>query len=392
MGDTLEGLRAQASLEYLMAFVVALGIAVAAGYALLGLGSGAANLVPTSCSFDLGISCQDIAIVSNSSSSLLAFLGSNSREYAINGISMSLLVSGQRVAPQCTTGRISPGETFVCFARMSALQKPGSAASGNLTASVGYCSMNGGDCNGGAIQETYVGRYTTSVSNGAERVGLVFSKPFREPNGNVAINVSFDLLGYGLFLASVSISPHSGTKPAISYSGPGSTSLSVTASTLADYCAALVNVTYANQTGTDAVALNASNYTGNSYKISGNTNANCYTLSSSTKTVSVSGQGNTAGLFTLANVFINISSTGGHNDLAVFNSTATLKIAGNNNNVTMFGSNVVLTITGTYNMVTFINSRISNLTASGNDNLIVLRNTTVAHESITGANDIVQGS
>jgi len=210
------------------------------------------------------------------------------------------------------------------------------------------------------------------------------------PNGSYAINASFNLFGSSLYLANIAITPRPGAPPAVSYSGPGATSMNITVNTLANYCAGMINVTYANQTSIGVVALNATNYSGSSYKLSGNSNNNCLTLSPATKLVSVSGQSNTAGVFLLSNVIINVSSTGGYNNLAVFNSTATVKIAGNNNNVTMFNSNVVLDITGTYNQVKFINSRISNLTESGNNNLVELINTTVAYENISGTNDIVQ--
>ncbi len=363
-----------------------------AAYALLGTGSAIGNLAPSSCSFDLGIGCQNIALVSNTTSTFFAFIGNNEQEYPINNLRLNLFFGGKSVTPQCTTGRINPGETFVCFAKTALQQRPGTVASGNLTARVGYCSLSGGDCSGGQISETYVGTYNSPVGSSNANVGLVFSNAFVKSDGQIAVNVSFNLLGYGLFLATVSLNPRSGSSPTITDSGPGSASLSLSAGTLADYCAALVNITYANMTGTYAVALNSSNYNQSSYKLSSNTNNACLSLLSATKTVSISGKNNTAGLFTLSDVLINVSSTGSQNNLAIFNSNATLKVEGNYNNITMYNSTVVLSIEGTYNRVAFINSRISNLTASGNNNLVILQNTTVAHESVTGTNDVIQKS
>ncbi len=60
--------RAQVSVEYLVIFIVVLGIALGAGSILLSLGTSASNLVPFSCSFGMGINCKDLAFASNSAS------------------------------------------------------------------------------------------------------------------------------------------------------------------------------------------------------------------------------------------------------------------------------------------------------------------------------------
>ncbi len=384
--------RAQASLEYLLAFAMALGIMVVAAYVILGLGSSVGNIQGGSCSFDLGISCTDVLVASNSTSTVFALLGSNSREYPVNGLRLSVALNGVSTQALCPFGKILPGQTFVCYATLGTFNRPASSASGNITASVGYCGFNGGDC-GSAVHESYAGRYNAPTGTFTKpQIGLVLYAPNIRSNGPYTINATFDIFGVSLYLGTLTLTPQPGSQPKITYSGPDASVLGVSVGTLANGCAAVVNVTYTNKTATGVYALNASDYNSSKYTLSGNTNGGCMALASSTKTVSVSGKNNTAGLFTLSNVFINVSSTGSQNNLAVFNSTATLKIAGNYNNVTMFNSNAVLTITGTYNMVRFVNSRISNFTASGNNNLIVLDNTTVAKESITGVNDIVQGS
>jgi len=392
VGHTLRGLRAQASLEYLAAFSAALSVISAAGYVLLGAGSSIGNLAPASCSFDLGINCHYLSIVSNSSSTYFVLVGSNDQEYPITNVRMSILAGGKPTTAQCATGEIKPGEAFVCLAKLGSFQQPGAQVSGNIIASVGYCGFGGGDCSS-AVQQSYVGTYVASTGRYTKpQIGLVLFSPSMRSNGPYAINASFDVFGYSLYLGTITLTPQPGSQPHVSYSGPGISSLNISVSTLSNGCAAVLNVTYLNQTAVDVYALNASNYTSTRYTLSGNTNGACFALSNSTKTVSVSGKNNTAGLFTLSDVFINVSSTGSYNNLAIFNSTATLKIAGNNNNVTMFDSNVVLDITGTYNRVKFINSRISALTKSGNNNLVVLDNTTVARQSVTGTNDIIQGS
>jgi hypothetical protein len=382
--------KGEVAVEYLLTVITGFGVIAAVLFILEVVASGIGNVAPSQCSFVQGINCIDMVLLSNSTSTEFAMLGTNEQQYPITALSMNVGLNGVASGTQCTTGKILPGQQFVCFAKLKTFQKPGFRASGNLTANLRYCGFNGGNC-AGAVAETYIGAYTSPTNQFTKpQVGIVLSPPRAMPNGSYAINASFNLFGSSLYLADITITPRPGAPPAVSYSGPGATSMNITVNTLANYCAGMINVTYANQTSIGAVALNATNYSGSSYKLSGNSNNNCLTLSPATKSVSVSGQNNTAGVFLLSNVTINVSSTGGHNDLAVFNSTATVKIAGNNNNVTMFDSNVVLYITGTYNQVKFINSRISNLTASGNNNLVVLINTTVAYENISGTNDIVQ--
>ena len=392
MGDTEGGLRAQVSIEFLLTFVAGLSVMIGAAYTLLGIGNSAASIAGTTCNFDLGVACSDIIVTSNSTSTMLALVGSNSQEYPITDLSLSVGMNGQSSGMQCSAGNIKPGQSFVCFGKLSTFQKPGYASSGNLTASVGYCGFNGGAC-ASAQPESFIGTYATSTGKyTTPQIGLVLFTPNYRSNGPYSVNASFDIFGYSLYLATVTLTAQPGAAPKVTYSGPDQSALNVSVATLANGCAAVVNVTYANQTAVGVFSLNASNYTSSSYKLSGNTNGGCLDLATTTKTVSVSGKNNTAGLFTLADVFINISSTGSQNELAVFNSTATLKIAGNYNNVTMYDSNVLLDITGTYNRVKFINSRISNLTASGNNNLIVLENTTVEYQSVSGTNDIIQTS
>lgn len=392
VGKTLGGHKAQASIEFLMTFVVGLSIMVGAAYTLLGLGSSASSLASATCGFDLGITCKDLIITSNATSTMFAIVGSNSREYSITNLDLSVGLNGQSTSTQCTTGSIKPGQTFVCFGALSTFQKPGSSSSGNLTAHVGYCGFNGGDCNS-AVAENYAGRYVASTGRFTKpQIGLVLFSPNIRSNGPYSINATFDVFGYSIYLGTLTLTPEPGSQPNITYSGPDESLLNVSVSTLSNGCAAVVNVTYSNQTAIGVFSLNASNYSSSNYKLSGNTNGGCLSLATSTKTVSVSGKNNTAGMFTLSNVYINISSTGSQNNLAIFNSTATLKIAGNYNNVTMFNTNATLLITGTYNRVRFVNSKISNLTASGNNNLIILENTTVAYQSITGVNDILQNS
>lgn len=382
-------IRGQASVEYLAMFIVALTIMSVAAYTLLGLGVNAANLVPASCSFDLGINCQSVVLNSNASSTFFAFIGNNNREYPINNITLSLTFDGQTVTPQCTTGRINPGQTFVCFAKVGATQKLGTTAKGNLTAQVGYCSLGGGSCGSGGMPETYVGTYSTPVSDYQPHIGLVFSNRFVMPNGDTAVNVSFGLFNNTIFLGTLDVSPKTNAPPGMTLTGPASDSVNLNASTFAHYCVALVNVTYANVTGSDAVALDTSNYTQTTYKLASNSNDACLYLQQATKSVSVSGQNNTAGLFSLSGITITLSSTGGNNYLAVFNSNATLKVEGNYNNITMYNSNVVLVIQGTYNRIDLIDSRVSSITASGNNNLIILHSTSVGSNTITGTNDVI---
>ncbi len=384
--------REQVSIEEITALGFGVAIAIVASLLILQTLSGIGSAVPSSCTFALGINCQDFVLTSNSTSTEFAMLGTNMQEYPVTGLSMVVGLNGQFTTAQCTTGKIRPGQPFVCFAQLSAFQKPGSQSSGNITAHVGYCGFNGGDCSA-AQPENYVGSYVTSTGRYTKpQIGLVLFTPNIRSNGPYSINASFDVFGYSLYLATITLTPQPGSQPKLTYSGPGASSLNVSVTTLSNGCAAVVNVTYSNKTDIGVFSLNASNYTSSSYKLSGNTNGGCLALATATKTVSVSGKNNTAGLFTLANVFINISSTGSQNDLAIFNSTATLKIAGNYNNVTLFDSNATLTITGTYNQVKFVNSRISNLVASGNNNLIILQNTTVAQQSVSGTNDIIQRS
>ncbi len=392
VGETHGGLRAQVSIEFLLTFVAGLSVIVGAAYTLLGIGNGVASVISTTCNFDLGIACSDLVVTSNSTSTMFALVGSNSQEYPITGMSLNVGLDGQSTSAQCTKGKIMPGQVFVCFAKLATFQKPGSSSSGNLTAHVGYCGFNGGDCTT-AQPQNFVGSYITSTGRyTTPQIGLVLFTPNYRSNGPYSINASFDIFGYSLYLATLTLTPQPGAAPKLTYSGPDQSAINVSVTTLSNGCAAVVNVTYANQTAVGVFALNATNYTSSNYKLSGNTNGGCLDLAATTKSVSVSGKNNTAGLFTLSNVFINISSTGSQNQIAVFNSTATLKIAGNYNNVTMYDSNAVLDITGTYNRVEFVNSRISNLTASGNNNLIVLQNTTVAYKSVSGTNDVIQGS
>ncbi|MDE1854752.1 MAG: hypothetical protein KGH57_00305 [Candidatus Micrarchaeota archaeon] len=392
MGETPGGLRAQVSIEFLLTFVAGLSVMIGAAYTLLGIGSSVGSVAAPMCNFDLGVACGDVIVTSNSTSTMFAMAGSNSQEYPITNLGLTVLVNGQPTNAKCTGGKIKPGQSFVCYAKLSAFQQPGSQSNGNITAHVGYCGFNGGDCNS-AVPQNYVGTFISSTGSFKKpQIGLTLYAPNIRSNGPYTINATFDVFGYTLYVATINVTPQPGSQPKITYSGPGASSINVSVSTLSNGCAAVVNVTYANQTAVGVYSLNATNYTGGSYKLSGNTNGGCLALSQTTQTVSVSGKNNTAGLFTLSNVFINISSTGSQNNLAIFNSTATLKIAGNYNNVTMFDSNVVLDITGTYNRVKFVNSRISNLTASGNNNLVILDNTTVAQQSVTGTNDIIQGS
>ncbi len=382
----------QVSIEEITALAFGVAIAIVASLLILQLFNNVSNTAPSSCSFAVGVSCSDLVLSSNSTSTEFAILGTNAQEYPITALSLSVGLDGQVSRTQCTTGKIRPGQTFVCFGKLSNFQKPGYPASGNLTVHVGYCGFNGGDC-ATAQPQNFIGTYTAPTSRFLKpHIGLQLLAPNGKVNGDWPINASFDIFGYTLYLGTITVIPHNGMAPTVNYSGPSISSLNVSVSTLANDCAAMLNVTYANQTGIGIVELNATNYTGSNYQLSGNTNSNCYQLSNTTKTVKVSGQNNTAGVFLLSNVSINISSTGGYNNLAVFNSTATVKIAGNNNNVTFFGSNVALDITGTYNMVKLINSRLLNLTAGGNNNLIVLYNTTVFHQSVTGVNDVIQNT
>ncbi|MDE1854753.1 MAG: hypothetical protein KGH57_00310 [Candidatus Micrarchaeota archaeon] len=382
----------QVSIEEITALAFGVAIAIVASFLLLHALSGIGNAIPSRCTFSLGINCSDFVIASNSTSTEFAMLGTNSQEFPINAVSLTVTLNGKSATARCTKGKIRPGQVFVCFGNLGAFQQSGYQVVGNATASFEYCGFNGGDC-GSGVSESYSGAYVSTTGRFVKpQIGIMLFAPIKEPNGSYEINSSFEVFGYAQELGTITLTPQSGAPPAISYSGPQASLLNVSVNTLADYCAGIVNVTYSNFTSTGVVALNTSNYTGSSFSLSGNSGSQCKLLSSGTTSVSVSGKSNTAGLFTLSNVFINVSSTGSQNNLAVFNSTATLKIAGNNNNVTMYNSDVVLDITGTYNQVKFVNSRISNLTASGNNNLIVLVNTTVSKETVTGTNDIIQSS
>jgi len=375
----------------LSTFILGIGIFAAAAYAILLVGSGVGYSTGSSCVFDMGIACKDFFLASNSTNTVFAILGSNTQEFPITDVSMNAGLNGKPTDLMCSPGQINPGQQFICFATLNTFQKSGTYGGGNLTAHVGYCGFNGGDC-GSAVSESFIGKYNSYTDTfNKPNIGMALTPP-TQVGTQYLMNASFNLFGVSLFLSTIALSQNSCNPIQTSVIGPSSSSLSVAVNGLAACCAGMVNATYLGRSAIAVVPLNTIAYGGSNYNPGGNGSQGCVSLSPSTSKVTTNAQNNIAGVFANPSVQITVSDSGSNDNDALFNSNAILNIGGNYNNITMVNSNVIVTITGTYNQARFINSHVASLTISNNNNLVIMQNTTVTTESITGTNDIIQSS
>ena len=108
--------RAQASLEYFLIFMISLMVAAGVIFVLFNITSGADNILPSSCVFDMGINCYGLMVASNSLGTTFALLGSNTQQYPMSNIGLSITLGAATIANmQCSPGVVAPGQSFLCI-------------------------------------------------------------------------------------------------------------------------------------------------------------------------------------------------------------------------------------------------------------------------------------
>ena len=207
--------RAQASLEYFLIFMISLMVAAGVIFVLFNITSGADNILPSSCVFDMGINCYGLMVASNSLGTTFALLGSNTQQYPMSNIGLSITLGAATIANmQCSPGVVAPGQSFLCIESTGQPVPQAYSLKGGLTASVSYCGLSGGDCDSGTMAESYVGTYTSPITQSSlQNFDVVLSPPMynppRTPSGSYLVNATLEIFGRNFTISSTKIVPGS---------------------------------------------------------------------------------------------------------------------------------------------------------------------------------------
>jgi hypothetical protein len=384
--------KAQASPEYLAVIIVGLIVAVGAAAVVYQMFSATSSIHNNYCNFDLGISCTGVLVSSNSTMTVFAMVGTNSRQYPITNIGFNATLWDTSVSAVCAPGKVEPGQSFICLSILNNLNPPASYASGNLIANVSYCGMNGGDCTT-PIPESYVGSYVTDATKFSSNLfqlmlGSPTFNPPGSPEGTYMLNTSLIFLNYSFTLSSLQLLPGGNT---ILNNNVGSN----LHEDVLDACGAkLVTASFytlsaEKMVGTPPPISNVSaiNIAGNSH------NVNLTLVSGGT--IAESGNRNKACFVVNTTNPVLLSVSGNQNTARFLNGTMAVTVSGNINKVYLENMLATrITVTGNQNIVYLYAVSAPLVTISGDQNHIYLYDgSTVGSNTMSGNNDtIVAGS
>jgi hypothetical protein len=363
-----ENSRAQASPEYFAILIVGLVVAIGAVAVVYQMFSATSSIHNNYCEFDMGISCTGVLVSSNSTMTVFAMVGSNSREYPIKNIGFNATLWGNQVSAVCAPGEVNPGQPFVCLSILNSLNPSASYASGNLIANVSYCGMNGGNCTS-SIPESYVGSYTTDATKFKSNLfqlmlGTPTFNPPGYPEGTYLLNASLGFLTYNFTLSNLQLLS-GGNTILNNFVGP-----SLQESVL-DACGAkLVTASF--------YTLSAERMVGTPPPIS------------NVSTINIAGNNHNVNL-TIVNGGT-VAESGNKNDVCfVVNTTRSvaLSVSGNQNKATFLNGTMTVTVSGNLNNVYLTNIAATHITVSGNQNIVYLHNVTATLVTMSGNQNYV---
>lgn len=386
------GYRAQMSVEYILTFATGLIITTIAGYILLQTVFGVMSTLPDICSFDIGVKCTYWAVGSNSTNSAFLLLGSNVQQYPIKNLELKMGFAGGSADIKCLPTLVKPGAPFICESQLDTYERKGTAISGNMLLHIYNCGLSGASCNSPA-PEDFVGTYLTKDSAVVTlKTNVILSPPRYASPGVYLVDAGLSLMGFNYSIGTIKVDMQQNPQPQITFDVPGASLINLTTFTLAKSCALILNANYSNSTAYAPIPfMNVQNYSGSTYSVSGQNKKVCLSLTPNTKSVSVSGQNNTLGVFSQPSISSSSSLSGSYNNLVFFNTNGTVSASsGSYNNVTIYNGNVMLTVSGNYNQIKLVNSRLVQLTMSGSNNRVILQNTPIGSNTISGTNNIIQ--
>jgi hypothetical protein len=382
--------RAQASPEYFAILIVGLVVAVGAAAVVYQMFSATSSIHNNYCEFDMGVSCTGVLVSSNSTMTVFAMVGSNSREYPIKNIGFNATLWDSPVSAVCAPGKVAPGQSFICLSILNNLNPSASYAAGNLIANVSYCGMNGGDCST-PIPESYIGSYTTDATKFKENLfqlmlGTPTFNPPGSPEGTYMLNASLGFLNYNFTLSSLKLLPGSNQTILDNNVGPSLHEDVLDACGAKLVTASFYTLSAEKMVGTPPPISNVStiNIAGNSHNVnltlvnggtvteSGNKNHICFVVNAThTVSLTVSGNQNTASFL---NGTMSVTASGNLNKVYLSNIEATrITVSGNQNIIYLHNvAATLVTLTGNSNYVyLYDGSTVGSNTISGNDNHIV---------------------
>jgi hypothetical protein len=156
-----EGVKAQNAIEYMAVYswaILALVLIIVMFYFYARI-PGA--LVPSSCTFTGGISCNDFVVgatASDNTTTYIAFLLSNAEPYAMEQPLLSVQFNQSNVTAPCAPSYAAPGATITCELTIGTGMKMGDLLRAPIYVRATYCglSMNTSTCYD-APEETYKG-------------------------------------------------------------------------------------------------------------------------------------------------------------------------------------------------------------------------------------------
>ncbi len=251
--------KAQATTEYLLIYISFFAIAIVVAYVLLSmLAQSSSNIVPPTCSFDTGVYCKAIFVVSNFTSTKVALLDTNMMPYAMKDASFNVTLGSESSVATCSPSVVNPGAPMLCVATMPLHSLVGSFASGNIKVGVAYCGISQANCSR-AVHEEYTGNFSTNTKSMiAPKVSLIVTPSTGAAKSNQTIRLwtGLNLFGYNFNIAnpeiissnpSISIVSNSITTPSqggfVSYASSNGTTGTTTIT--ASYAGLDVNVTLA---------------------------------------------------------------------------------------------------------------------------------------------------
>ena len=187
-------MRAQAATEYLIVMIAMLAIVGMVAALLLNSSGSISSIEPQTCSFDTGIACKGLVVASNSTSTLVALMGSNAKRYEMRDLSVAVKIGNAVSSLRCTPDLIKPGAPFMCFGSLSRQLSAGTQVAPAFVANVSYCGLD--SCNN-QIKESFIGSANTYVSKyKVPNFGITLSSPVYAPAGAVTLSVDLDVLGH----------------------------------------------------------------------------------------------------------------------------------------------------------------------------------------------------
>ncbi len=192
---------AQSGLEYLWVYAITIIIALIVAFYIYSVFSSAQSILPSKCVFDLGIDCKGIIEASNSTSTMIALLGTNMQPYSIYNPTLIINQDGSSVSLNCSPSYVKPGQAVLCVGKLQKFQPVLGYSSGTAIMSAKYCGYN---CNNGVVEERFVGNYSSNVKKLiVPKVSLVVNplNNYAKSNQNITLNVGLNVFGYVLPVA-----------------------------------------------------------------------------------------------------------------------------------------------------------------------------------------------